>query len=345
MFTGLCSIGKTVALLLGPLVGGFLYEYGGYYAVFAISFALIFLDLVCRLILIEKDVAAKILGRTTGIYWTTTYGNNGTPSIVPSPLQTEMPEIVFLMEGSDETVMVPQSTNRPRVLPFTGRLCSVNQIIKTRLAILGQRQLLTALSASFVQVVLLAALDAALPIFVHLVFSWSSEGAGLVFLPLVAPAFMAPYIGHLADKYGSKWFVSAGFMMACPLWALLGRITHDGTSGIVLFCALLGVLGFALTLVGAPLMVSITLSMESYEARRPGSFGPKGAIAQANAFYSSSFAAGCLVGPLWAGVVEEFRDWKTMTWSFALLSGIMAVVVVMFIGSRLGKGVTFASTL
>lgn len=47
----------TAGIFLGPLLGGVVYDSGGYYAVYAMAFALIGVDLVLRLCMIEKRVA------------------------------------------------------------------------------------------------------------------------------------------------------------------------------------------------------------------------------------------------------------------------------------------------
>ena len=53
--------GSAVALgfLLGPLLGGIVYDKAGYHVVFRMAFALVGLDLVMRVAMIEKGVAAK----------------------------------------------------------------------------------------------------------------------------------------------------------------------------------------------------------------------------------------------------------------------------------------------
>ena len=47
--------------LLGPLSGGIVYDMGGYFAVYEMAFALIGLDIVLRLVLIEKRTAREYM--------------------------------------------------------------------------------------------------------------------------------------------------------------------------------------------------------------------------------------------------------------------------------------------
>jgi MFS family permease len=56
---GYVSLSVSIAILVAPLLGGVVYARGGYYAVFAMAFALIGLDIVLRLALVEKKIAKK----------------------------------------------------------------------------------------------------------------------------------------------------------------------------------------------------------------------------------------------------------------------------------------------
>lgn len=56
---GWVSIAMAVGLLVAPVIGGAVYASAGYYAVFYIAFAVIFCDIVLRLVLVEKKVARQ----------------------------------------------------------------------------------------------------------------------------------------------------------------------------------------------------------------------------------------------------------------------------------------------
>lgn len=58
---GFISMSMSAGTFLGPLLGGVVYDHGGYYAVYAMAFALITFDLLLRLVLIERNVARKYL--------------------------------------------------------------------------------------------------------------------------------------------------------------------------------------------------------------------------------------------------------------------------------------------
>lgn len=56
---GLAAATMEAAVLLGPLLGGLIFDFAGYHAVFAVSFTLLGLDIMLRLVMIEKKVARK----------------------------------------------------------------------------------------------------------------------------------------------------------------------------------------------------------------------------------------------------------------------------------------------
>ena len=58
---GYISLAMNGGTLLGPLLGGVVYDRGGYYAVFAMAFALLGSDIVLRLVLIEKKMAKRYM--------------------------------------------------------------------------------------------------------------------------------------------------------------------------------------------------------------------------------------------------------------------------------------------
>lgn len=58
---GYVNISMSVALLIAPVLGGSVYDAVGYYAVYYISFGVIGLDILLRLVMIEKKVAKQWL--------------------------------------------------------------------------------------------------------------------------------------------------------------------------------------------------------------------------------------------------------------------------------------------
>jgi MFS family permease len=124
----------------------------------------------------------------------------------------------------------------------------------------------------------------------------------------------------------------SGFTLAIPFWVLLRFVTHDSQGQKVLFCALLSLIGVALTLAMPPLMAEITYVVEAKERESPGRFGKTGAYAQAYGLFVTALAAGTLIGPVWAGYVRTAAGWGTMSWSLGLFGLSAAVPCLIWTG-------------
>lgn len=55
------------------------------------------------------------------------------------------------------------------------------------------------------------------------------------------------------------------------------------------------------------------------------------------ALFTTAYAGGMLVGPLWAGLVETSAGWTTMCWSLGLLSAVSAIPAGLLTGGLLWK--------
>ncbi|KAF1988644.1 MFS general substrate transporter [Aulographum hederae CBS 113979] len=343
--TGWVGIAMSLGILLGPLLGGIVFDKAGYYVVFAMAYVLIGVDIVLRLVLIEKKVALKWL-----------------PKEQPSP-STEPPQVDAqgaLTGNEDITKDIEMVANTAEDLPIsapsgTGSDFPATDQANPSLAqkgrfnlppvvtLLASRRLLSALWGIMVQAALLTSFDAVVPLFTHNVFGWDSIGAGLIFLTITIPFVIGPVVGALSDKYGPRWLATAGFIMACPFLVLL-RLVHENTvKQKVLLCALLAMIGTALNLTLPPTMaeVSYIVALKEEQSKKLNNgksvFGDKGAYAQAYALFNMAYAAGCVVGPIWAGMVNQTAGWGTMSWSLGALSAVTAVPTVIWCGGSIFK--------
>jgi len=322
---GYVSISMSVAVLVAPLLGGVVYARGGYYPVYYMAFALIILDIVLRVALVEKKVAKKWIAEDESKVEET---STPPPSVSDSEKEKEANP-----KTSESPIPLPIARLPSTNPPFSPKSSSLPPI----LTLLSSRRLLSTLYCTLVQSSLLTAWDAIIPLRVSHLFGWHSLGAGLIFLPLVLPSFLAPFIGAYADRHGPRLPTFLGFLLATPFLVLLLLVSHPGIRQIVLMCALLGLLGFALTMVMTPLMAEITYEVAAQEKAQPGKFGPKGAYAQAYGLFSTAFAGGMLVGPLWGGFVTGTAGWGTTCWSLGVWSVVSAVPAVLFTGGWIGE--------
>ncbi|KAL8832710.1 MAG: hypothetical protein Q9191_000111 [Dirinaria sp. TL-2023a] len=292
---GWVSISISIAYLVAPLLGGVVYARSGYYAVYYMAFALIAVDIILRIMLIER----KHLKR-----W---------EDPVSSPAERARPSPV---------IQVPSGTVDANPSTSTNRKFHLAPVI----SLLSSWRLLSAIWCTFAQATILTSWDAVLPLRVATLFGWTSLGAGLIFLPLTIPSFAAPAVGWYSDKKGPRLPVFLGFLLGAPFLILLRLVNHGGTNQIVVLCVLMTFLGVTMTMVITPLLAEFTYVVDAEERRRgPHSFGDRGAYAQAYGLFMTAFAGGMLVGPLWAGLIVTAAGWETMAWTLGLLSAVSAV--------------------
>lgn len=173
---GYVAMSMSVSVLVGPLLGGVVYDKAGYYAVFTMAFGLIGVDIVLRILLVEKKIARQ---------W----------DVEPSETAFQEPskdEKLPVPATDEPAISAPQQPVAPEGLPTVvpgERSPGTKHPI---LLLLTSRRLLAALYTTLSYAILMTAWDAVLPLRVHDLFGWSSLGAGLIFLPLILPSTYIP---------------------------------------------------------------------------------------------------------------------------------------------------------
>ncbi|RAL11622.1 MFS transporter [Aspergillus homomorphus CBS 101889] len=301
-------LGSAIALgfLLGPLLGGLVYRVAGYQAVFAIAFAMVGIDLLMRIAVIEKTVAKRWMQKP------------GAVADGPTPSDS------LVVQSAESTITAsPAHAYRPRKKPAP------------LLLIIRQPRVLISSGALLVHGLLYSAFDATIPIFVESHFGWTSFGAGMAFLPSALTAFFEPYFGKLTDTHGPRRIALTSFtLLPIPLLCL-SLITTASTTHIILLLTLLTIIGLLINLCTPALYLETQQVLDEMEDKEPGIFGPRGAVAQAFALQTMAQFLGLFLGPLWGGFVEWRFGWGVMTFGLAGLVGLTAV----FVGGMGAKGV------
>ncbi|CAK1357071.1 unnamed protein product [Cercospora beticola] len=343
---GYVGLAMSLAVLLAPLLGGVVFAEAGYYAVYAMAFGLIVMDLVLRLAMIERKVAKQWL-----------------PDLdVPESLEkTESNQVNGAQEGQScakavdgleaqcvaradsgpPSLMERQPSNAAEAAVPLNAPTAIQSIVAKlppMVFLFGSRRILAALFATTMQSSLLTSFDAILPLFVKNTFQWDSIGAGLVFLPVVLASFLGPVVGTLADKYGPRWLATAGFILSCPFLILLRLVEESSINHKVMLCAFLAFIGIGLTLALVPLMAEMSYAVDAKAKRRPpGFFGKNGAYAQAYGLFNMAWAAGSMIGPLLAGLVVEARGWGTAVLILGCVSIVTALPTAIWTGGSILK--------
>ena len=253
-------------MLVSPAIGGILYEKAGYYALFIVMFALLALDILLRLVIIEKKLAKQwqelLTSNQHGLiaqYGTADPKNSKVTSlqgISSTSLAGEgssghnNEDGPFLTNskntGAQQSI---RSENEPARRLDEGTL-SRNEPQKYKastlplVTLLQSPRVLIDLYGVMITVTLLVTFDSALPLFVERTFGWGPTGGGLIFLAITLPTLAAPLAGKLADQHGSHLLTAFFFLIRAVFAVLMILVTQNNLQQIVLLCLLLTLYGW-----------------------------------------------------------------------------------------------------
>jgi MFS family permease len=277
------------------------------------AFGLLGVDAILRLVMIEKKVAMKWLGKEATKVSTDDEHKDSTDGSKADPQCNT--------RDAETAVVTLEKRNVPRAL-----------------TLLTSYRLDAALFGCFISAALLTSFDSILPLYVNEIWGWDSIGAGLIFLSITLPSFLGPLIGKYADKHGSRWLATIGFIITGPCFVLLRLVDHNSMNQKVLLSALLTIVGLGVALSLTALMAEVSYAVEAQGAKRPvGFFGKNGVFAQAYGLFNMAYAAGTLAGPLLAGLVKERAGWGTATLVLGCLSMASAVPTMIWCGGSIFK--------
>ena len=251
---GMALSSSSFGLIVSPLLGGIVYARAGYGAVFAMAMSLIVVDIVMRLVMIEKKTAKRYLGPKNSVpaendlYGTFTDDSAREQDAHgdPAPSNGFVPNGHVSTSPRGQPIPADRSTGSPHASPGDGEMADKSRNrsrVPTIIRLLSIPRLLAAMYGIFVNVSVLAAFDGVLPVFVKSTFHWDSLAAGVIFLCLAIPALTGPLVGRLCDKFGPRWITVAGCSLTAPPLILLRLIDHDSLQSKILLCILLTICG------------------------------------------------------------------------------------------------------
>lgn len=284
----------SVATLLGPVLGGVLYEKAGYEGVFGLGAALLVVDFAMRILVIEKRVANRYC---------------------PVSQHEDHEQQTESSDDEDTPLLEPHCHRYEIAATESGFLQRFPLLFCFQDA-----SLIIAFAIAFVQALLLGAFDSTVPLEAKELFDFSSLKAGLLFIPLgIGDMVIGPLAGWAVDRYGTKPVGTFGFSFLTPVLIALRVVGAGGNKLIVTFCALLVLCGIGLAFIGAPSIVEAGAVVRKYHEANPGLFGENGPYAQLYGMNCMLFSAGLTVGPVLAGSLRE-------TIGYGNMNAIMAAV-------------------
>lgn len=313
---GYVSMALSIGTIAGPLLGGVIYQNGGYYAVYGLGFGLIGIDILLRLVLIEKKHALPWLAPEMRPL-ATSLQHGKEKAVNDSPAESEDPSVLG-NRSPHENSQRRQSHN-----PF-GQVANL----------LSSYRLLVSLWGYFVISLIWTSFDSVLPLFVHETFGWQQTGQGLIFIPLMIPHVLDPITGFIVDRYprSPRYLTSGAFLSVVPVATLLRLVKENTMHDKIVLCALLGMIGVCFAAAMTPIVAEVFHAVKEKEDESPDVFGAGGAMALAFGLSNMGFATGSLIGPFFAGFVRQSAGWGTMGWAMGLIAGFSAIPNLLFIG-------------
>lgn len=335
---GFVTMSLALGVVLGPMLGGLLYHQLGYLAVFMSAYALVALDFIMRVLMVENKAGGqeKKDVQSDGRHYGTSPSSHPRPRKSSSENSTD-PGTPLLSRSPSPSPSDPPLSPVGQDLPYHEYHTHHRHPILT---LITTPRMLAALLGDFMQSVILTALESILPLRIKTLFGYNSAFVALVFLPLSLAPLFGPLFGHLGDRIGAKSTVSLGFAFTAPLLVLLRFVDHDGKEQVALLCTLLLFIGIALSMILTPVFSEATYLVDDLTQSQPGVWGKngKGAYAQAFGLMNMAYAAGSLVGPLMGGFLVERVGWGNLMAGTGVACAVCVGPVMTVMGGRRGKG-------
>ncbi|KAL8834922.1 MAG: hypothetical protein Q9176_007216 [Flavoplaca citrina] len=285
---GYTSMALSTGLLIGPVLGGLLYEYCGYFQVFLPAFGLITIELMLRCMMVEMEKKQP------------------DPVVPPSPqLPATAGRPSQIRPGDKHSSTTDSDPLLPHPPKSKARQASTYKILLT------SPRFVVAITSLFVLNVIANGFDSTLAPFAQDAFDMRPSRVATLFLALAIPMLLAPLSGWLADRYGPRFPVMAGLAVAVPALVVLSSVSKTTTAPLIKMIMILAFVGLAFALAMGPLGVEAILAVHEIEERSsPDEFGTKGLLAQAIGLQNTVIAGGGLLGPLYAGFVRLAVGWE-----------------------------------
>lgn len=298
---GYTNMALSTGLLIGPVLGGLLYEYCGYFQVFLPAFGLITIELMLRCMMVEKEKKQP------------------DPVIPPSPqLPTTAGRLSQIRPGDKH----PSTTESDPLLPHPPQ--SVARHPSAYEVLLTSPRFVVAIISLFVLNGIANGFDSTLAPFAQDAFDMRPSRVATLFLALAIPMLLAPLSGWLADRYGPRFPVMAGLAVAVPALGVLSSISQTTAAPLVKMIMILALVGLAFALAMGPLGVEAILAVHEIEEQSaPNEFGTKGLLAQAIGLQNTVIAGGGFLGPLYAGFVRLAVGWEGLE----ILNAVLCVTI------------------
>lgn len=312
---GYTGMATCAGLLLGPVIGGALFELGGSRTVFVVPAAMLLAEMILRSLVIDGKSSLKKID---------------SPEAPNAPSESgQGVNQVNDRSGTDSKTVQEHQTADDSSLSETQPLLGRSSWQRNSFwALLTRWDIAVALFSSLLLNGVSNGFDAILPAYSMSEFNLTSSRVALLFLCLGTPMILSPLTGRLTDNYGPKVLLVSGLLCLAPCLFLLQFVDRGIPHAIIMLGILLALAGSGLCLTLQPLQVVITIAVKNMEEETPTILGSKGAYSRAYGLLNMSFAAGAMVGPICTGFLRASLGWQ---WTLLVMSAMPCVILSLVI--------------
>ncbi|KAJ5953899.1 hypothetical protein N7501_008178 [Penicillium viridicatum] len=301
------SMAVSLGTSTGPMISGILFQLAGYWVAWASAFTVIGVDIVFRLLMVEKNPTKQV-----GKY--SQFSKHGSISD-RATLKDVSEDTAERASNSEYSPLLSTQYDEPATTsPVLQKAPNFYRCIFSKPNFAG------AVWCSFMFGFLTTTFNATVPLHVRDEFNWGSMQSGLIFAALQAPRLvMSPLVGWLKDRAGTRTPTAFGFVVLAPLIWLLGipgnehfPFANKGNRGPVLYVLTMTLIGVHITFLNGVGTIEATVAVDELQKKHPGAFGPNGGKSRALAIASIFWTLGSFVGPVAAGTLNDKVGYYTM---------------------------------
>ncbi|KAJ8468454.1 hypothetical protein ONZ45_g17237 [Pleurotus djamor] len=317
---GIAMSGLSIGIIVGPPLGGVLYDRFGFRGPMIFGIAAAFLDLIGRLLIIEPQDLERLKERNELAAVT----QPEAPATVPAS------DSILVSNGNDtnrtdDIVMdmtpMPAMTDTPELVEEARKEVSTLTFSQVLLKLSTSPRALSAVAISLSMGLIIAMIEPAIPLHLANVWGLSPSKIGIVLIAGFAPSLLAsPISGYLCDKFGPEWIMLIGLILSIPWWLLLIIRRELG-----MFIGFFVIANFCISTVISP----VTAELASVSRHIEGI-----GFAHVYGAFNVAYGLGSALGPLIGGQIYDHIENLGWTIICAIIAGILlSCIVVLFIWS------------
>lgn len=331
-YLGLAMSGLPLGQLVGPPVGGALFDRFGIRGPCIFAIMVISVDLIGRLLLIERREAlalgfdpAVIIGASDHDLDSATHADphRGTFAVevgLPRESGRQAFYTSIIGETGSTDALLDRESSASGAMKFHTRDDPI-PFLQVISGFFASSRAVAVVMNSLIYGVLYSFQEPTLPVYLQRTWELNSSQVGLVFFSAALPAMLAPPVaGWLTDHIGTEWISFICLLFAIPCW-----IAVTIRANLSFFVAAFALENLCTSAFVAP--ITTELALVSRRIRGVG-------YGHVYGVFNFAVGVGAAVGPVLSGEIFEHFSWRILNLVAVAIITMAIAVVVLFTGER-----------